>query len=254
MLASLRSSGKIQAFLIHLGISASIVGALLLLMLTLWYPQPWFAQDGGWHVFRLILLVDVVLGPTLTLVVFRRGKRELGRDLTIIATIQAAALAYGAVLMFLYRPAFLVYAENNFFTVPWPDIKLATRDLARVELFAAARGPGTVMLRLPRDPAEQARIFAAARAGGGDGDRVVIAMGDFYQAMTPEFWQLILNRSANITAQAADNPDIKREFERFRAGNQQPLESLAFVPVVCRYGVIMLIFDRKTQALVDWLS
>jgi hypothetical protein len=79
-------------------------------------------------------------------------------------------------------------------------------------------------------------------------------MGDFYQAMTPEFWQLILNRSANITAQAADNPDIKREFERFRAGNQQPLESLAFVPVVCRYGVIMLIFDRKTQALVDWLS
>jgi hypothetical protein len=186
--------------------------------------------------------------------VFRRGKPKLRRDLAIIASVQVAALAYGAVLMFLYRPAFLVYAENNFFTVPWSDVKAATRDLARIEPFAAARGPGTVMLRLPRDPAEQARIFAAARAGGGDGDRVVIAMGDFYQAMTPEFWQLILNRSANIEAQAADNPDIKREFERFRAGNNQPLASLAFVPVVCRYGVIMLIFDRKTQALVGWLS
>jgi hypothetical protein len=254
MLTSLRTSGKIQAFLIHLGISAGVVGVLALLMLTLWYPQPWFAQDGGWHVFRLILLVDVVLGPTLTLVVFRRGKPGLRRDLSVIGSVQAAALAYGAVLMFLYRPAFLVYAENNFFTVPWPDVKQATRDLARIEPLAAPRGPGTVMLRLPKDPAEQARIFANARAGGGSGDRVVIAMGDFYEAMTPEHWQLVFNRSANIAVQAADNPDIKREFERFRATNTQPLENLAFVPVVCRYGVIMLVFDRKTAALVGWLN
>jgi hypothetical protein len=110
------------------------------------------------------------------------------------------------------------------------------------------------MLRLPKDPAEQARIFANARAGGGSGDRVVIAMGDFYEAMTPEHWQLVFNRSANIAVQAADNPDIKREFERFRATNTQPLENLAFVPVVCRYGVIMLVFDRKTAALVGWLN
>ena len=73
MKQSLRNSGKIQAFLIHLGISAGVVGLLVLLMLMQWYPQPWFSHDGGWHVFRLILLVDVVLGPTLTLVVFRRG-------------------------------------------------------------------------------------------------------------------------------------------------------------------------------------
>ena len=89
----LLQSGKLQAFLIHLGSSAGIVGVIAALMLLLWYPQPWFEHDGGWTVFRLILLVDVVLGPTLTLVVFRRGKPKLQRDLSIIVSVQVAALA-----------------------------------------------------------------------------------------------------------------------------------------------------------------
>ncbi len=248
---SLRSSGKIQAFLIHLGISASVVGLLILLMLTLWYPQPWFAHDGGWHVFRLILLVDVVLGPTMTLVVFRRGKAGLRRDLSIIAAIQVGALAYGAVLMFLYRPVFLVYAENNFFTVPWPEIQHGTLDMARLEPMATARGPAPVMLALPQDPAERARVFAETRKPRGP---MLTTLGDYYQPMTPQLWQEVFKRSANIERQAADNPDIKREFERFRESNKQPLDTLAFIPVVCRYGVIMLVYDRKSATLVGWLN
>jgi hypothetical protein len=65
---------------------------------------------------------------------------------------------------------------------------------------------------------------------------------------------MILKQSTDIERQAADNPDIRLELERFRAGNSQPLATLAFVPVICRYGVIMLVIDRKTQALVGWLN
>lgn len=246
-----RNSGKFQAFLIHLGASAGVVGLLLLLMLTLWYPEPWFSHDGGWQVFRLILLVDVVLGPTLTLVVFRRGKPELRRDLSIIVSVQVAALAYGAVLMFLYRPVFLVYAQSNFFSLPWPEVRQGTRDIARIEPMAGTRGPAPVMLRLPEDPAGQARFLAETRKPGAP---MLTTMGDYYETMTAENWQEVLNRSVNIERQAAGDADIKRELERFRAGNSQPLESLAFVPAICRYGIIMLVFDRKTMALVGWLN
>jgi hypothetical protein len=187
----------------------------------------------------------------MTLVVFRRGKRELRRDLAIIGALQIAALAYGAVIMFMYRPAFVVYAENNFFTVPWPEVRHGTRDLARLDALAGARGPGIVLLRLPKDPAEQARLVDESRKPDGP---MVTTRGDYYEAMTPENWQLVFNRSADIVRQAADNPDIKRELDRFRAGNSQPVETLAFVPVVCRYGVIMLVFDRKSTALVGWLN
>jgi len=251
MINSLRNSGKIQAFLFHLGISAGVVGLLVLLMLTQWYPQPWFSHDGGWHVFRLILLVDVVLGPTLTLVVFRRGKPKLQRDLSIIVSVQVAALAYGAVLMFLYRPVFLVYAENNFFSLPWPEVKQGTLDIERIEPMAGSRGPTPVMLSLPKDAAARARILADTNRPGGP---MLTTLGDYYEPMTPENWQGVFNRGVNIERQAAEDPDIKRELERFRAGNSQPLETLAFVPAICRYGVIMLVFDRKTNALVGWLN
>ena len=81
-------------------------------MLLWWYSPPFFMFDGGWQVLRLIVLVDVVLGPLFTLIVFDRAKRALRRDLAVIALVQAAALAYGAWIMHAYRPAFIVYAEH----------------------------------------------------------------------------------------------------------------------------------------------
>ena len=90
---TLRQSGKIPAFLIHLGISAAFVSALAAVVYIIWYPPPYFGFDGGWNVMRMVILVDVVLGPLLTLVVFRRGKQGLARDLAIIALVQLPRLS-----------------------------------------------------------------------------------------------------------------------------------------------------------------
>ena len=83
---------------------------------------------------------------------------------------------------------------------------------------------------------------------------MLTALGDYFETMTPQNWEMVLKHSTDIEGQAADNPDIRLELERFRAGNSQPLATLAFVPAMCRYGLIMLVFDRKTQALVGWLN
>ena len=86
----LKQSGKLSAFLIHLGISAALVAALGSTAYLLWYPPPYFEFDGGMNVMRLLLVVDVVLGPLLTLVVFQRGKKGLRRDLAVIGALQLA--------------------------------------------------------------------------------------------------------------------------------------------------------------------
>ena len=54
---------RIQAFLIHLGISAVIYAGLLYLIIFIWYPQPYFTADGGWQGIRLVTGIDMVLGP-----------------------------------------------------------------------------------------------------------------------------------------------------------------------------------------------
>ena len=68
---------RIKAFLIHLGISAVIFFILLYLIIFHWYPGFLFTADGGWQGVRIIAAVDLVLGPLLTLVVYKAGKPSL---------------------------------------------------------------------------------------------------------------------------------------------------------------------------------
>src|SRR5207237_5351990 len=85
-----------QASATHLLISVLIGLAMLLLMLELWYPSPLFEAAGGNGLFLIVVGVDIVIGPLITLVIFKRGKPGLKLDLALIAVLQLAALTYGA--------------------------------------------------------------------------------------------------------------------------------------------------------------
>src|SRR6266498_743017 len=116
----------------HFGLSAAIAAALLMLMLALWYPPPYFTLMGGATLVLLIAGCDVVLGPLITLIVFRSGKKGLALDLTMIGIVQSLALTYGIYTMFEARPAFTVFAVDRFEVV-------AANDIRREELALAAR-------------------------------------------------------------------------------------------------------------------
>jgi len=67
----------------------------------------------------------VVMGPLLTLVVFdrRKPRTALVRDLTIIAVLQLAALAYGLHTVYIARPVALVYEGGRFRLVTANDVR-----------------------------------------------------------------------------------------------------------------------------------
>lgn len=58
----------------HLLISLVVFCFLAYLVVFVWYPEFFYSIDGGWEGMRIIIAVDLVLGPTLTLVVFKAGK------------------------------------------------------------------------------------------------------------------------------------------------------------------------------------
>src|ERR671911_2468131 len=99
---------------IHLLISACVAAAVLTAMLTFWYPPPLFEAMGGVGLALILVGVDVVMGPALTLVVFRSGKPGLKFDLAAIALFQLAALLYGCYVVSLARPAFIVFVKDQF--------------------------------------------------------------------------------------------------------------------------------------------
>jgi len=244
---------KIIAFLIHLGLSACVVGLVAALMLFAWYPQPWFMHDGGWTVFRLILAMDIVLGPLLTLIIYRRGKAGLRRDLTIIAAMQLGALAFGVTTMLQHRPVYVVYAENNFFAVTWAQLRQGTRDMSRLAAFKSESGPRMLpmaYLQLPADASERARLRNAVAQGGP----LVVSLGDYYRPLTVADWQEIFRQGPDIEVLARDDAGIAAALQRFRASHAGTMESIAFMPVVCRNDVLMLAIDRNTFSVVGWLD
>ena len=62
-----------QAFLSHFCLSALIVLTVLTVILAVWYPGPFFQIIGAFEVIKILIAVDLVLGPLLTLILFKPG-------------------------------------------------------------------------------------------------------------------------------------------------------------------------------------
>ncbi len=99
---------------IHFSISLMIGIFALCMLYFVYYPQPYFEPAGAGKLVLILLSVDVVLGPLLTLVVFKSGKKSLKSDLSVIAAVQMAALLYGLHIMWAARPVFVVASVDRF--------------------------------------------------------------------------------------------------------------------------------------------
>lgn len=148
---------KFKALAAHLGISVVLVAIALWLMLYRWFPAPLFHTDGGGIGLKLIVLVDLVLGPLLTFVVFNPAKtrRALAVDFVTIAVLQLGAYFYGLHNIHAVRVQAVAYYEGAFHTVT-PEF-LAEQEIASDGWDAlGARAPYLVDTREPANADELA--------------------------------------------------------------------------------------------------
>ncbi len=114
---------KLKASLIHLSISAFIIISFILVAFYIWYPSSYSELNGLGNILSLLIGVDLILGPMLTFVIFKKNKPSLKFDLTVIAMIQLAALSYGAIAVYKGHPVYVVFAGNRFELVSAADAK-----------------------------------------------------------------------------------------------------------------------------------
>jgi hypothetical protein len=103
-----------KAASIHLLLSVLIVSSVALGLIFAWYGWELFTTMGVVKLLGLLAVCDVVIGPLLTLIVFRSGKPSLRFDLTVIALLQIAFLGYGLYVMAQSRPVFMVAVKDRF--------------------------------------------------------------------------------------------------------------------------------------------
>ena len=107
-------SKSIKFFLSHLSISLFIAILVMGLVFFVWYPVPLASAVGVTHIFLMMLVIDVIIGPILGLLVYKEGKKSLKFDLIVIILIQLSALCYGVYSIAEGRPAWLVYTVDRF--------------------------------------------------------------------------------------------------------------------------------------------
>jgi hypothetical protein len=125
---------------------------------------------GVTDIFCVLLSVDVVLGPCITLIIFDVRKKELARDLAIVLAVQLTALAYGMHSVFIARPVYVVFNVDRFDLVYGNDLsddklnKVSNPEFRSTPLLR----PKIVAARRPVDSRVRNEIMFGAISGGDD--------------------------------------------------------------------------------------
>jgi hypothetical protein len=115
-------SFKIKLFSYHLLISIVLAIISTFIVFFIWHPFPLAKAVGVTHIFIMMLLIDTILGPLLTLLIAKKGKPSLRYDLTIIFILQLGALFYGMYNIASSRPVWIVFDSMRFDLVQANDI------------------------------------------------------------------------------------------------------------------------------------
>jgi len=245
---------RFVAAAVHLGISLVLAGLAAALVFGVWYPYPYREISGGRSLFLLVVSVDVVMGPLLTLAIFNSSKpaNELRRDLAVIGVLQLAALTYGLWTVAVARPVHLVFEVDRFRVVHAIEIdperlKQASAEWRELPLT----GPTLASLRDFKNAEERSRLSLAALDG-------------MQLSELPNMWQSYEKGKLQLLAHARPLEDLKKRFPfqvaeidhalKNTSSTDWPASSVVYVPVTSRSSLYWTaLLDRQTAEVIAFV-
>lgn len=240
---------KIYAFLVHFGLSLIVFFVLLYLILFVWYPEPLFSTDGGWQGIRLIAFVDIVLGPFLTLIIFKKGKRWLKLDLAIIAVIQIGALISGIMVVYGEHPVAVVILDNRFYPITADQIKSAGIDKATLYQYSDLRPP-IIYVNLPEDPEKLVDIITKSFKDS----RELRFHGELYERLSLKTKVLLRKNALSTEDFIKNNPKNSEIYQQFMKKNKYKNHSLIYFSIFSRYVFGIAVLDNETFEILEILN
>lgn len=229
----------------HLAISAAVAVLCAAVVFGVWYPFPYRQISGGRELFVLLVSVDVVAGPLLTLVVFdrRKPRAELWRDMSVIVALQLAALGYGLMSVHQARPVLLAYEGSRFRAVSAAELDPTLLHEAQGDLGQLSQtGPRLVGVKLasPEDP-DYAQSIKQSIEG-------------FHPSFRPSRWLPYEQQRLQAAAAAKPMAELRAKHPSAAAlidaavGNAGlPIERLAYVPLQSRmHSEWIVVVERST--------
>jgi len=237
-----------RAALTHLWPSLLVLAGFAGLLLLLWYPYP-FRQFAESDKFALALVLSATfIGPAMTWLVYKPGKRGLFLDLVVIGLIQLSAFGWGAMSLYHNRPYFMVFTVDRFEVLSGRDVDVSWIKDARF-MDKPLTGPVLLFANMPTDSAAYQKLL-----------REVMFEGKPDLQFRPEFWSLYSDRKAPVLqksrplADLRDNrPDSTDAIDRLVNRHGGDINRLRFVPALFRDGQFTVVIDAASGDVVDSL-
>ena len=235
---------RLRAAGIHVSISVAIFLVFLSLILTKWYPPPYFLTDGGWQGIRIMLFVDIVLGPVMTLLIFNPAKtrRAILFDLSMIALVQSAALVWGVYAVYSQHPAAIVHWENRLISVTKEQLWEKDIDAGTLRKFSDEHPP-IIVAQYPKTTEGKKALLRRANQGFAP-----ILQQEIYRSPEEDldaFFEFHLDAKKVV----AENPGVQEELDILLQDTGLALDDLRLMYFKGRYKDSILVFRQDGAVL-----
>ena len=136
---------------------------------------------GGFYKTALLLIfVDIVLGPLLVFIIYKKDKKYLSFDINVLLAIQLAAFVYGAYALYLKHPAYNVFVNDRFILM---NISYISPEKVKFESLKTSffSGPKMAYTELPSDNNKRTDFFLGVALFG---DPSIDQRTDLYQPIS----------------------------------------------------------------------
>lgn len=197
-------SKRLVAGGVHFALSCFFAILIAFLVFFYWYPYPYSEISGGKELFTIVMGVDVILGPVITIIVFneKKIKKEIKRDLICVGVLQLIALLYGLWTVAIARPVHLVFEFDRFRIVHAVDIPEKLISMTPAGIVAMPyTGPTLVGVREFKNPQEEM-------------EATLMALQGVSLSFRPDLWQTYDASRADVLKKARSVDELKKRFPK----------------------------------------
>jgi len=221
-------------------------------MLVWWFPGELFFLDGGWQGLKLVALVDLVLGPALTLLLYKPGKPKLVLDMSLIAAFQISALAYGFYATYQQRVVALVYADRNFTTlsasaVSDAKVELISKNVQPQNIAELDDSAPAMMLTPEPGPGEFKQYMNQLLNGFPEPHERL----DLFVKRVPEHAEMISKRAVTSENLELTGADVLVNAAVENGGFDK--DDIEFHHFKARYAKGLVIYSKSEQKILDYV-
>ena len=234
---------RLKAFAYHLGISVFIALVSLYIVFMIWHPAPLAKAVGVTHIFIMMLGIDAILGPLLTLIVAKKGKKSLKFDLGVIVILQLAAFTYGIYNITISRPVYIAFDTSRFEVVQANNIPKVSLKEAMPPYNILGWGRPKFVATTPAKNIEQKnnRTFVELQTGVAP-------------SMQPNLYEPLESQWENINHSAKDLNDLHSTNSKVVVDDvitKYPSATMWLPLKAYEQDMVVLINDNKVMDIVD---